>query len=384
MTSIKLTSTIERSPRIMQLEGMFDLPVEEVSVTEIPMNIPDLSEREWNVGLIVGPSGAGKSTVAKTLFNKELTKSENFVWSKNKAVIDDFPKTMTIKEITELLSSVGFSSPPAWLRPFSTLSNGEQFRVSMARVLAEATTGEISVVDEFTSVIDRTVAKVGSVAIGKAVRRRNQQFVAVGCHYDIKDWLQPDWVYEPATGSFRWEYLHQRPNIELKVFRANYESWHTFNRHHYLTKDLNKSAQIYVGTIEEQPAVLIAVLPLVHGKILNAKRISRIVVLPDFQGIGLANRFMELICGGLKTQGFTTYITTSHPALIRSLNKSKDWSMARKPSRVARPGQTSAVPANLISSGSRITASFIYAGEAKPQIEPILAPKPDKSKIKPR
>lgn len=378
MTTITLESTIDRSPRVIQLEGMFDLPVEAVSKTEILLNIPSLSDREWNVGLIVGPSGSGKSTIAKNLFNTELQKSENFKWSKNKAVIDDFPKGMTIKEITELLSSVGFSSPPAWLRPYDTLSNGEQFRVSMARVMAETKESEIAVVDEFTSVVDRTVAKIGSVAIGKTIRRRNQKFVAVGCHYDIQEWLQPDWVYEPATGNFRWEYLQQRPEIELTIFRANYQAWAAFSRHHYLTKDLNKSAQIYVACIDNQPAAIIALLPLVHSQIHNAKRISRIVVLPDFQGVGLANRFMEMICGALKHQGFKTYITTSHPALIRSLNNSNQWSMARKPSRVAKQGKTSSISSRAKTSGGRITASFIYAGLERPEFAEIMAPKPVK------
>jgi ABC-type lipoprotein export system ATPase subunit len=356
---------------------MFDLPIEKISKTEIPLNIPDLEERDWNVGLIVGPSGSGKSTIAQSLFNTELKKSENFTWSKDKAVVDDFPKSMTIKEITELLSSVGFSSPPAWLRPFSTLSNGEQFRVSMARVMAETKENEIAVVDEFTSVVDRTVAKVGSVAIGKTIRRRNQKFVAVGCHYDIQEWLQPDWVYEPATGNFRWEYLRQRPEIELTIFRAKYEAWGAFSRHHYLTKDLNKAASVYVGCVDNQPAVLMAVLPLPHPKLKNARRISRIVVLPDFQGVGIATKFMNAVSGALKGQGYSVYITTSHPGLIRTLNVSSSWSMSRKPSRV--PRVTAKGNSGLSESGSRMTTGFVYAGIDRPEILPILAPRPEKA-----
>ncbi len=377
MRTITLESVIARTPRVVQLEGMFDLPIEKISKTEIPLNIPDLEERDWNVGLIVGPSGSGKSTIAQSLFNTELKKSENFTWSKDKAVVDDFPKSMTIKEITELLSSVGFSSPPAWLRPFSTLSNGEQFRVSMARVMAETKENEIAVVDEFTSVVDRTVAKVGSVAIGKTIRRRNQKFVAVGCHYDIQEWLQPDWVYEPATGNFRWEYLRQRPEIELTIFRAKYEAWGAFSRHHYLTKDLNKAASVYVGCVDNQPAVLMAVLPLPHPKLKNARRISRIVVLPDFQGVGIATKFMNAVSGALKGQGYSVYITTSHPGLIRTLNVSSSWSMSRKPSRV--PRVTAKGNSGLSESGSRMTTGFVYAGIDRPEILPILAPRPEKA-----
>lgn len=373
MKTIKLESSIERSARVMQLEGMFDLQPSDKSVTEVPLNIPDLSEREWSIGLIVGPSGAGKTTIAKEMFADELNLIDKFKWSKEKAVIDDFPKDLSIREVTELLSSVGFSSPPAWLRPFHTLSNGEQFRVTMARVLAETGKDKIAVVDEFTSVIDRTVAKIGSSAIAKTIRRRGQKFVAVGCHYDVQEWLQPDWVYEPHTGSFRWERLRQRPPVQLSIFRANYEAWHTFSKHHYLTGDLNKSAQIYVACVEGQPAALTAILPLVHGKIKNAKRISRTVVLPDFQGIGIANKFVNAVCSALKAQGFDTYTTTSHPARIRALNSSPDWEMVRKPSRVAKAGPNS--QKGLVTSGGRITVGFKFAGKPDTTLLPILAPR---------
>ncbi len=149
MNTIKLTTEINRTPRVMQLEGIFDLQAAKISTTEVPNNIPDLGTRDWNIGLIVGPSGAGKTTIAKNMFGKELASAEGMTWGANNAVIDDFPKEMPIKDITELLSSVGFSSPPAWLRPYENLSNGEKFRVAMARVLAESK--DIAVVDDISS-----------------------------------------------------------------------------------------------------------------------------------------------------------------------------------------------------------------------------------------
>ena len=61
-----------------------------------------------------------------------------------------------------------------WLRPFHVLSNGEQFRATIARALAESAKGrELVVIDEFTSVVDRTVAQIGSAAIAKTIRRRH-------------------------------------------------------------------------------------------------------------------------------------------------------------------------------------------------------------------
>jgi ABC-type Mn2+/Zn2+ transport system ATPase subunit len=374
MSIIKLQTEIARTPRVMQLEGMFDLQAVEYSVTEIQNTIPDLSTRDWNVGLIVGPSGAGKTTVAREMFGNQLLQTEKMVWDNKSAVIDNFPKELAIRDITEMLSSVGFSSPPAWLRPFEHLSNGEKFRVTMARVLAESK--DIAVVDEFTSVIDRTVAQIGSAAIAKTVRARKQKFVAVACHYDIEEWLQPDWIYQPHIGAFTWGSVQPRPQVKVEIIWAKYEAWHLFARHHYLTADLNKSAQIYVGLINDQPAVLTAILPLINANVKNARRISRTVVLPDYQGIGIGGKFVNAVCAGLKAQGLSTYTTTSHPARVRALNKSREWEMIREPSRVAQRGKTSSITGRLGLSRSRITTGFRYAGEPNEDIAKVLCPRP--------
>ncbi len=218
----------------MQAEGIFDVPPSERSeqTWEICLDLPET----WNVGLIVGPSGSGKSTVARELFADHLC--PDWEWSADQSILDGFPARMSIKEIIELLSSVGFSSPPSWVRPYRVLSTGEQFRVDMARTLAEMSS--LAVVDEFTSVVDRTVAKIGSAAIAKTVRRRNQQLIAVTCHYDVAEWLQPDWIYQPHTNTLARDCL-QRPSIELRVSRVHSSAWELFRRHHYLDTHLHSS-----------------------------------------------------------------------------------------------------------------------------------------------
>lgn len=69
-------------------------------------------------------------------------------------------------------------------------------RVDLARALLEK---DFVVFDEFTSVVDRTVAKTACIAINKAVKRTKKKFVAVSCHYDILEWLCPDWVFDTNT-----------------------------------------------------------------------------------------------------------------------------------------------------------------------------------------
>jgi ABC-type molybdenum transport system ATPase subunit/photorepair protein PhrA len=126
--AITVQSPVARTPRVLQLEGMFDLPPAAVSSVSWQVRLP-LEEKSWNVGLIVGPSGCGKSTIARTLWPQETARGAAFSWPADQAVIDAFPASLSIKEITSLLSAVGFSSPPAWLRPYAVLSTGQQFRV---------------------------------------------------------------------------------------------------------------------------------------------------------------------------------------------------------------------------------------------------------------
>lgn len=171
---------VKDSFRVRQVAGMFDLPAEDRSRSSFSVSIPSIEEA-WTIGVIVGPSGSGKTTIAKRAFGDRLV--ERWDWPEDRSVLDGFPAGMGIGEITRLLGSVGFSSPPAWLRPFRVLSNGEQFRVNLARTLAEMP--DLAVVDEFTSVVDRTVARIGSAAVSRAVRRSGRRLVAVSCHYDI-------------------------------------------------------------------------------------------------------------------------------------------------------------------------------------------------------
>jgi ABC-type ATPase with predicted acetyltransferase domain len=104
------------------------------------------------------------------------------------------------EEITKTLCSGGFESPPDWLKAYDCLSQGEKMRVDIARALC-LTQNEI-VFDEFTSVVDREIAKVSAFAISKAVRRSKKKFIAVTCHYDVVDWLDPDWVFSTDTMEF--------------------------------------------------------------------------------------------------------------------------------------------------------------------------------------
>jgi len=196
--------------RVSHVLNAFDLDIEKV-VEHFKGNI-DLDGKNWNIGLIVGGSGTGKSTIANHLFENHFIENKY----KAEAVIDDMPKEKSVKEITKAFTSVGFASPPSWLKPYNVLSNGEKMRVDLANSILKES--EIIVFDEFTSVVNREVAKTGSYAISKAVKKLNKKFIAVTCHKDITEWLEPDWIYDTDKQQF----FFVQKNIKDQNLKSKY------------------------------------------------------------------------------------------------------------------------------------------------------------------
>lgn len=186
-----LVSSVNRDEFISASETAFDCRFDGTSKFyqwKMPTKLP----KKFKIGVIVGSSGSGKTTLLKK-FGVE----EQPIWDSTKAIVSHFDNPA---DGINKLSSVGFNSIPSWYKPYNVLSNGEKFRADLARKLK---TGAI--IDEYTSVVDRTVAKAASVALARYVKNTDIENVVLStCHYDIIDWLEPDWVLNTDTG----ELLH--------------------------------------------------------------------------------------------------------------------------------------------------------------------------------
>jgi len=179
---------VDHTFRTSAIMGSFDM--DETHAVEHFSGDIDIDGKEWHVGLIVGGSGTGKTTIARQVFPDAYFTGYEY---NAKSVIDDMPKGVSIKDIEKAFTAVGFASPPSWLKPYAVLSNGEKMRVDLARCFLDDK--QLIVFDEYTSVVNREVAKFASLATSKAIRRAGKQFIAVSCHDDIIEWLQPDWVF---------------------------------------------------------------------------------------------------------------------------------------------------------------------------------------------
>lgn len=364
LTPLKITREIDvsTSARVRQLEATFDVPRKDRQILTWEFNLPDFrSLTDWNVGLIVGPSGSGKTVLANELFPDELNQRDS--WSK-KAVVDDFADALDMQTIGSVCMAVGFNTIPAWARPFHVLSNGEQFRVRVARRLAES--DDLIVLDEFTSVVDRQVAQIGSHAVQKYCRRNDRRFVGVSCHYDIVEWLQPDWIIDVPQRSVEWRSVQRRPDLEVEIRPVSYATWHVFAPFHYLTTTLHRGARCFGLFVNDRVAAFAGMLHRPHARSRDIMGCSRLVTLPDFQGLGLAFILIDTVSAVYKAVGKRVHCYPAHPPFIRSFDRSKKWELKVRPGTPAKniSGTIRRRQGKRWKQGNRPSAVFEYTGES--------------------
>ena len=100
-----------------------------------------------------------------------------------------------------------------------------------------------------------------------------------------------------------------------------------FRKYHYLNTELNQSAEQYIATINGKLVAHAGIIqfPLRKGW----KRVHRLVVLPDYQGIGIGTSFINEVTKYYIEKGFDMNLTTTTPALVNALKKSNKWVLAR-------------------------------------------------------
>nr|WP_319268356.1 hypothetical protein [uncultured Draconibacterium sp.] len=185
--------------RAARVKSLFN--AERGDTFSLDANLP-VEDLDWQIGLVVGPSGSGKTSIGRELFGGGKIVDLYDGWDIEKPIIEAISPGADFNAVTGALANVGLGDVPSWLRPFNALSNGQQFRAGLARVITDAP--DEVIIDEFTSVVDRQIAKIGALAFSKGWRRnKGKKCVLLACHYDIIEWLQPDWVFDTGTGEFK-------------------------------------------------------------------------------------------------------------------------------------------------------------------------------------
>lgn len=317
MGTITLSSKIKKDDIVEKIISIFDYsPVDDV--IEETINIPTFPS-QYQIGLVVGSSGSGKSTLLHNVFGCEKIIN----WDNTKSIASNFE---TFEDASSKFGAVGLNSIPTWLKPYNVLSNGEKFRADLARRLENN-----AVIDEFTSVVNREVAKSCCMSLKKYIKQYNLKNITfASCHDDIIPYLEPDWIYNTDTCKFYNGRYLCRPQININIYSCEYKIWEMFKRYHYLSGDINKSARCYLGTYENIPVAFCAVLSMPSGSIKHAFREHRVVVLPDYQGMGIGNRFSEAIAEIYHKAGGRYFSKTANPRMGIHRDNSDLWKPTSK------------------------------------------------------
>jgi len=308
-----LKSRVQLDDVLINLSRACDYDFNGESSFKVPSMIPPKS---YKVGLIVGGSGTGKSSLLK-----HFGDISSHTWDPSKAVASQVDPTILMK--------LGLSSIPSLCRPYHVLSEGEKHRADLASALINGA----QVVDEFTSTVHRDLARSICIGLRKYIDKNdNAQITLATCHLDVAEWLEPDWVFNTNTGKLTEGRLERQP-IKLEIYPCSTQMWSHFSKHHYLTGEINKGARCWLGVIDDQPACFSSSLSLPHPKILNAWRGHRVVVLPDYQGMGLGSRISDLIASYHIRDGLRYFAKTAHPALGEYRERSSSWVATSKNAR---------------------------------------------------
>lgn len=132
---------------------------------------------------------------------------------------------------------------------------------------------------------------------------------------------------------------------------------------------------MYVAYLNNEIVAMCAVLPLPSGTIANAWRIHRLVVLPDYQGLGIGIKFLEEICKIFTQNDLSIYIRTSHKKLYNHCNKNKNWVATNRNASVCPP-QTNLPSWKIIP--DRLAYSYKYIGKDKSNLKLTLNKKENK------
>jgi GNAT superfamily N-acetyltransferase len=159
-----------------------------------------------------------------------------------------------------------------------------------------------------------------------------------------------------------------KPVIKLDIFDCNgrkLDVWEGFKAHHYLTGGLNKSSRCFMACWNDAPVGFYAVLPMPCGSIKNAWRGHRLVVISDYQGLGIGNRLSEWVAELLTSEGKRFFAKTANVKLGRYRDKSDRWRGTSKNGRVRKATELSGNYNNLINKDlleKRVCFSHEYVG----------------------
>lgn len=326
--TVKLESEVSNSFRCAMAAQSLDIDVKKKSIHELKINADIQSD--FSIGLIVGASGSGKTTLAKQIFGQKIF--EKYKLDETKSILDQLPKELQYEECAEILSGIGLTSVPCWIRPVYTLSNGQKARAEAALYMQQK---DLIILDEWTSVVDRTVAKVMSHCVQKTARKNQKKIILLSCHYDVIEWLNPDWIIDCNTQSFidrrllRPEERKRKEQLKFDIREGNKNTWKYFSKYHYLSDKLACGKQYFYGLYKNEEQIGFLAFSNYIPKRKNHDSMilhsNRLVIHPDYTGLGIGIKFVDSCSDILLKKGYKIRAKFSSQPMYKSRIKNPKW-----------------------------------------------------------
>lgn len=310
------------SPRMRKICWDFGIPPREAP-TVLAENL-QLTLKPGMLAVVIGSSGAGKSSVLHAVADKlgDVTWVGRGLFPADRAIGDCIVPWRPLGEALEILTACGLGEPRLWVRRFSDLSDGEQFRAALARAIGRTIKLGASrpiICDEFTALLHRRLARSIAHNLRKLVTRTGLIFIAATAHEDIFADLRPNIVIRlspsgpavhevsPRTGAMS---LQRRAVIEPGGVR-DYAAFAPLHYRHrdglgfvdkvFVLRESRAGDPLGILVFAMAPAELALRNRATRGRFIrNIRRLNRdlrilrrLVMHPDVRGCGLGHWFVR-------------------------------------------------------------------------------------------
>jgi ABC-type Mn2+/Zn2+ transport system ATPase subunit len=367
---VTLQSPISNSYRCRRAADSLDIDTQKKSTHQLSVNA-DL-QTPYNIGLILGASGSGKTTLAQKIFGENCF--QIFI-DETKPIIEQFPKEYDYETCAKILCGIGLTQVPCWIRPVNTLSNGQKARAEAALSMCKS---DLTILDEWTSVVDRNVGKIMSYSIQKHARREKKRIVLLSCHYDVVEWLNADWIIDCNKQEYQnrrslWQNYQRKEKIRFDIKEVGRETWKYFSKYHYLSENIPGGLIKLFGLFHDKNQIgfICYANYIPYRNIMKIKGIkmimhaNRIVIHPDYAGIGLGILLTNETAKIIKSQNYKVMCKFSSTPIFYAMSKSNLWKLKvieRIVSKIQRYGKNSICRKNTGVREKVKTYTFEYVG----------------------
>jgi GNAT superfamily N-acetyltransferase len=125
-----------------------------------------------------------------------------------------------------------------------------------------------------------------------------------------------------------------------------------------LNTSLHSAAEQWIGLINGEFACHVGLIQFPMRK--GWKRVHRLVVLPDYQGVGIGTKFQDMVIKKYNDDNWNINCTTTTPSLVSTMRRNKKWKLVRFGRAKGKWQNAMGSHLNNAMSNNRVTYSFNF------------------------